>query len=47
MELERSNIQLGAKVDNKAEAIRQAGSLLVNSQYMQPAYISRPVIRSA
>jgi len=39
MELERSNVQLHARVANKAEAIRKAGALLVESQYMQPGYI--------
>jgi phosphoenolpyruvate-protein phosphotransferase len=39
MELEISNVQLGARVANKAEAIRMAGGLLVNSGYMQPGYI--------
>jgi phosphocarrier protein FPr len=45
MELERSNVQLGAKVANKAEAIRQAGSLLVGSQYMKPGYIDSMMAR--
>jgi phosphocarrier protein FPr len=39
MELERSNVQLNARVANKAEAIQQAGALLVASQYMRPGYI--------
>src|SRR5512141_793368 len=39
MELERSNVQLHARVANKAEAIRMAGTLLVESQYMKPGYI--------
>ena len=39
MELERSNVQLNARVANKAEAIRKAGALLVESQYMKPGYI--------
>ncbi len=39
MELERSNVQLNAKVANKLEAIQAAGQLLVGSQYMQPGYI--------
>src|SRR5512146_2555203 len=45
MELERSNVQLGAKAANKTEAIRQAGSLLVNSQYMQPGYVDSMLAR--
>lgn len=39
MELERSNVQLHARVANKAEAIRKAGALLVESQHMLPGYI--------
>ena len=39
MELERSNVQLHARVADKAEAIRMAGALLVESQYMKPGYI--------
>ncbi len=39
MELERSNVQLNARVANKAEAIRMAGGLLVSSGYMKPGYI--------
>jgi phosphocarrier protein FPr len=39
MDLEISNIQLDARVANKAEAIREAGDLLVNSQYIKPGYI--------
>ena len=39
MDLEISNIQLDARVANKAEAIREAGNLLVNSQYIKPGYI--------
>jgi phosphoenolpyruvate-protein phosphotransferase len=45
MELERSNIQLRARVANKAEAIRQAGNLLVNSQYIKPGYIDSMMSR--
>ena len=41
MELERSNVQLHARVANKAEAIQKAGALLVASQYMKPGYIDR------
>ena len=39
MELERRNVQLHARVANKTEAIRAAGSLLVKSQSMQAGYI--------
>lgn len=39
MELEHSNVQLHARVANKAEAIRKAGALLVESQHMLPGYI--------
>ncbi|MFN2290609.1 MAG: phosphoenolpyruvate--protein phosphotransferase [Anaerolineae bacterium] len=45
MELERSNIQLGSRVGNKEEAIRQAGSLLVKSQYIKPGYIDSMMAR--
>lgn len=39
MELELSNVQLDAKVANKADAIHAAGNLLVNSQYIKTGYI--------
>jgi phosphoenolpyruvate-protein phosphotransferase len=45
MELERSNILLHARVANKADAIRQAGNLLVNSQYIKPGYIDSMMSR--
>lgn len=45
MELEQSNVQLHARVTNKAEAIRAAGSLLVNSQYMKPGYVDSMLAR--
>src|SRR5512136_2504196 len=45
MELERSNVQLQARVANKTEAIRAAGGLLVNSRYMQPGYIDSMLAR--
>jgi phosphotransferase system HPr (HPr) family protein len=45
MELERSNIQLHVRVANKADAIRKAGSLLVNSQYIKPGYIDSMMSR--
>jgi phosphoenolpyruvate-protein phosphotransferase len=45
MDLERSNVQLDARVANKAEAIRQVGSLLVNSQYIKPGYIDSMMAR--
>jgi phosphocarrier protein FPr len=45
MELERSNIQLHARVANKAEAIHAAGNLLVSSQYMKAGYIDSMLAR--
>jgi phosphoenolpyruvate-protein phosphotransferase len=45
MDLERSNIQLHARVANKADAIRQVGNLLVNSQYIKPGYIDSMMSR--
>ncbi len=45
MELERSNVQLHARVTNKTEAIRAAGGLLVSSQYMQPGYVDSMLAR--
>ena len=45
MELERSNVQLKARVANKVEAIQAAGSLLVGSQYMQAGYIDSMLAR--
>jgi multiphosphoryl transfer protein len=39
MELDPRNVQLGARVTSKTEAIRAAGGLLVSSQYMQPGYV--------
>jgi phosphocarrier protein FPr len=45
MELERSNVHLHARVANKTEAIRAAGSLLVSSQYMQPGYVDSMLAR--
>src|SRR5512141_2193163 len=45
MELERSNVQLGARVASKAEAIQKAGGLLVSSGYMQPGYIDSMMAR--
>jgi phosphotransferase system HPr (HPr) family protein len=45
MELKRSNIQLHARVANKAEAIHAAGNLLVNSQYMKAGYIDSMLAR--
>jgi multiphosphoryl transfer protein len=45
MDLEISNIQLDARVANKAEAIREAGNLLVNSQYIKPGYIDSMMAR--
>ncbi|MCW5849652.1 MAG: PTS sugar transporter subunit IIA, partial [Anaerolineae bacterium] len=43
--LERRNIQLHTGAKNKAEAIRQAGGLLVASQYIQPGYIDSMMAR--
>jgi multiphosphoryl transfer protein len=45
MELELSNVQLHAKVANKAEAIHAAGNLLVGSQYMKAGYIDSMLAR--
>src|SRR5512139_572947 len=45
MELGRNNVQLHAKVANKAEAIHVAGNLLVNSQYMKVGYIDSMLAR--
>ncbi len=45
MELEHSNIQLHARVANKAEAIHAAGNLLVSSQYMKAGYIDSMLAR--
>ncbi len=45
MELERSNVQLHAKVANKAEAIKAAASLLVSSQYIKSGYIDSMLAR--
>ncbi|HMR66593.1 MAG TPA: PTS sugar transporter subunit IIA, partial [Anaerolineae bacterium] len=39
MKLDPANIQLQARVGNKAEAIREVGSLLVKSQYIKAGYI--------
>ena len=45
MELEISNVQLDARVASKAEAIRKAANLLVNSQYIKPGYIDSMLAR--
>lgn len=45
MELDRSNIQLHARVANKAEAIHVAGNLLVSNQYMKAGYIDSMLAR--
>ncbi|HEX9117179.1 MAG TPA: phosphoenolpyruvate--protein phosphotransferase [Anaerolineae bacterium] len=45
MELERNNVQLDAKVANKAEAIQLAGGLLVGSNYMKPGYVDSMLAR--
>jgi multiphosphoryl transfer protein len=41
------HIQLNANVSNKTEAIRQTGTLLVNSGNMQPPYIESMLAREA
>ncbi|WP_088892264.1 phosphoenolpyruvate--protein phosphotransferase [Leptolyngbya ohadii] len=38
--LDKNGVKLGASARNKAEAIEQVGSLLVNTGHMQPGYIS-------
>ncbi len=43
--LEQRNIQLHTKAKDKADAIRQAAGLLVNSQYIQPGYIDSMMAR--
>ncbi len=45
MEIERSNVQIHARVANKAEAIHAAGNLLVSSQYMKAGYIDSMLAR--
>jgi multiphosphoryl transfer protein len=45
MELERSNIQLHARVASKAEAIHAAGNLLVANQFMKAGYIDSMLAR--
>jgi phosphocarrier protein FPr len=45
MELERSNVQLGARAGSKEDAIHQVGSLLVNSQHIKPGYIDSMMAR--
>src|SRR5574342_1154874 len=45
MELERSNVQLHARVVNKTEAIHAAGNLLVGSQHMKASYIDSMLAR--
>jgi multiphosphoryl transfer protein len=45
MELERSNVQLHARVANKTEAIQAAGNLLVSGQYMKASYIDSMMAR--
>ena len=37
--LDSSNVRLGARAANKAEAIQQVGELLVNGRYVEPGYI--------
>jgi phosphotransferase system HPr (HPr) family protein len=43
--LDRSNIRLQVQAKDKADAIRQAGSLLVASKYIQPGYIDSMMAR--
>ncbi|HRV93159.1 MAG TPA: phosphoenolpyruvate--protein phosphotransferase [Anaerolineae bacterium] len=45
MQLENSNVQLQARVANKAEAIREVANLLVNSQYIKEGYIKSMMAR--
>ena len=45
MELERSNVQLHARVANKTEAIQTAANLLVQSQYIKAGYIDSMLAR--
>jgi phosphoenolpyruvate-protein phosphotransferase len=45
MELEQGNVQLKAHVSSKKEAIRQVGSLLVNSRYIKAGYIDSMMAR--
>jgi phosphocarrier protein FPr len=37
--LDSSNVRVGARAANKAEAIHQVGELLVNGHYVEPGYI--------
>jgi phosphoenolpyruvate-protein phosphotransferase len=45
LELEQNNVQLNARVPNKEKAIRTVGSLLVDSQYIQPGYVDSMLAR--
>src|SRR5512139_3583179 len=45
MELGRNNVQLHARVANKAEAIHAAGNLLVSSEYIKSGYIDSMLAR--
>jgi mannitol/fructose-specific phosphotransferase system IIA component len=38
--LKKNNIKLGASVRDKADAIRQVGTLLVDTGQMKPEYIT-------
>ena len=40
----KSCIQLDARAGNKEDAIRQAGKLLADAGYIQPAYIDLSLI---
>lgn len=45
IELELSNVKLGARVANKKEAIHEVGHLLVNSRYIEAGYIDSMLAR--
>ena len=45
LELEKGNVQLQARVANKAEAIHAAGNLLVDNQYIKAGYIDSMLSR--
>ncbi|MCS6844277.1 MAG: phosphoenolpyruvate--protein phosphotransferase [Caldilineales bacterium] len=45
MELERRNIKLHARAANKADAIQQAGAILVANEYIKPGYVDSMLSR--
>ncbi|OQO98583.1 PTS mannitol transporter subunit IIA, partial [Geobacillus sp. 44B] len=45
--LQKENIVLHARVENKTEAIRLAGQILVNQGYVEDAYIDKMFEREA